>query len=137
VEKPIRQILPAVFLIFAAFCTARARPELAPRLLFDSTSDDITLIISADGFTPNVLMLKGKAGAKMTIRIDNETDQALKFHFSIGGRPTAPLPPKKDSTFPVTLPLAGGTFDFYVTKATSNEKVFTGQAVIDIQKQIP
>src|SRR5579859_6179735 len=105
VEKPIRQILPALFLVFAAFCTAGFRPELAPRSLSNNISDGITLTISTDGFTPNVLILKGKAGSKLTIRIDNKTEQALKFHFSISGSPTTPLPPKKDSTFSVILPL--------------------------------
>lgn len=121
-------VLLLLVLLASAFLLAQTRRRAAPT----ARPAGLIVVMTDTGFQPNVLVLEGQSGAKMTIEVRNESKNPHGLRIELGGQNfglDAPLGPGKTTRLEITIPAEGAVGTFYSPVGNDRKNGFQGRAM--------
>ena len=130
------QVILAAVVVIALLSTAQQRRTAAAT--GQAAEKRVMIVIMTDqGFQPNVLVLDGDPGSKVQFQVRNESKSAHGLRIEIAGQKfglDGALEPGKTTTFEITLPARSGVGSFYSPVGNDRQKGFKGRAMMNTEE---
>jgi hypothetical protein len=97
------------------------------------TARNVSVIINASGFMPNVLRLDGNPGDKVRVSVTNRDKAPHGLRIKVANLEFGldqPLAPGQSAEFEFTMPAKGGLGSFFSPVGQDRAKGFQGRAII-------